>query len=348
MTTVTTLVAAPVTGESEAIGLNNAGAVVGQEDTVFPFLWVPQQPGGTTGAATHLPLLFTGGAPGSGRATAINAAGEVCGESEGLDANGNLVTRAVRWSGGAVQDLGTLIPDPFTPGNFLGDSRAIDINDSGQIVGASDTATGSKHAFLFDPALGTMRDLGSLVAGPPDESRATSINNNGDIVGVSAALDSSGQPVERAFLLTAGSLIMTDLGTLVPDPANPGGFLGTSGAFGINDNATIIGTSDTTGTTASGATLTGATRFAATTAPVSLLPVHSDGFDVSPNDEVVGGFDMPTRGFSFHSSMGMVDLTTLVGASGVQITFGTGVNASGQITALADVSGSNVGVLITP
>ena len=32
------LVAAPVTNISEANGLNDAGAVVGQEDTVFPFV----------------------------------------------------------------------------------------------------------------------------------------------------------------------------------------------------------------------------------------------------------------------------------------------------------------------
>ncbi|NUL02541.1 DUF3466 family protein [Streptomyces lunaelactis] len=348
MTTVTSLVAAPVTGNSDANGLNGAGVVVGTEDDMFPFLWTPQQPNGATGSATRLPVLFTGSAPGSGEAMSVNANGDACGMSEGLDANGNSVQRAVRWSGGVVQDLGTLIPDPFNPGNFLGNSRAVDINDAGQVVGSSDTAGGSTHAFLFDPALGIMRDLGSLIVGPPDQSRATSINNNGDIVGVSAALDPSGGQVERAFLLPAGSQSMTDLGTLIPDPANPGGFLGNSNAFGINDSATIIGTSETTGTTPSGAPLTGVTRFFSAGSPVPLLPVHSDGFDVGPNNEVVGGFDMPTRGFSFHSSTGMVDLTTLASTSGMQITFGNSVNASGQITASAEVSGSSVGVLITP
>ncbi|MEU0008265.1 hypothetical protein ABZ079_29435 [Streptomyces sp. NPDC006314] len=167
MAAVTTPVAATVTGISEANGLNDVGAVVGQEDTVFPFVWNPQQPNSTTGTATQLPLLFTGGAP-TGRAVSINSAGDICGSSEGLDANGNTVTRAVRWIGGAVQDLGTLIPDPFNPGNFLGNSRAIDINDAGQIVGASDTVVGSEHAFLFDPVLQVMRDLGSLALVPPN------------------------------------------------------------------------------------------------------------------------------------------------------------------------------------
>lgn len=352
MATVTVLASAPVTGISEANALNNTGDVVGRDDTVFPFLWQPTQPNGTVGTATRLPTLPTGGAPGEATAMSINNNGIVVGFSEGLDAQGNAVTRAVSWAGGAIQDLGTLIPDPANPGSFLGNSRAIDVNDSGQIVGRSDTIFTSEHAFLFDPAVGIMRDLGSLipismVPATPDPSRATSINNLGDIVGVSAALDRNGNIVERAFLLAAGALSMIDLGTLIVDPNNPGGFLDNSGAFGINDTRRIIGTSDA-GTSASGSLLTGAVEFGNGFTPIGLLPMHSDGFDLGPADHVVGSFNVPSEGFVFHATTGMVSLTGLAATSGMTITGGTGVNSSGQITAIADAGGSSVGVLITP
>lgn len=352
MATVTTLVAAPVVGISEANGLNDAGVVVGQEDTVFPFVWVPAQANGTTGTPTRLPTLPTGGAPGGATALAVNDNGDVVGASETLDANGTQVTHAVLWSGGVAQDLGTLVPDPGNPGFFLGSSRAIDIDNTGRIVGASDTVFGVEHAFLRDPATGAMRDLFSLVSsgvspGVPDPSRAMSINDNGDIVGVAAALDSGGNLVERAFLLPAGGQFMIDMGTLVPDPANPGGFLGNSGAFGINDNGVIIGTADA-GQGPGGMQLTGAARFFNGAPPTALLPVHSDGLGIGPHDHVVGSFDHPAKGFVLHATTGPVDLTRLAATAGMTILRGTGVNAAGQITALAQTGGLTVGVLITP
>jgi probable HAF family extracellular repeat protein len=352
MVTVTIPVPAPVTGISEANGINNAGAVVGQEDTVFPFVWNPAQPNGTTGTPTRLAILPTGGGPSEATAFAINNIGDIVGSSDALDANGSAVTRAVLWSGTTVRDLGTLIPDPFNPGAFLGNSRAIDINDAGLIVGASDTAFGVEHAFLFDPATNIMRDLFSLVPptalpGTADPSRATSINTNGDIVGVAAALDAAGNIVERAFLLPAGAISMIDLGTLIPDPNTSGAFLGNSGAFGVNDNGTIIGTSETSASSG-GATLTGAVQFSTASPPIGLLPMQSDGFDVGPNNHVVGNHDIPPKGFVLHATTGLVDLTALAATAGMSIIGGTGVNAAGQITALAEMGGNTVGVLITP
>jgi probable HAF family extracellular repeat protein len=348
MVTVTTLVSAPFTGASDANGINDAGEVVGQEDVTFPFVWQPTTPNGTTGTATRLPILPTGANPGTATAFAINNSGVIAGTSDALDASGNLVTRAVRWTGGAIQELGTLMPDPFNPGAFLGSSRALDINDLGQIVGASDTVLGVEHAFLFDPTLGFMGDLGALSPPVPVASRATSINNNGEIVGVSGSFDPNGTPVERAFLLLPGNPLLIDLGSLIPDPNTPGGFLGNSSAFGINDHFRIIGTSDVAGVGPGGLQLTGSVAFNSGGAPTPLLPVHSNGYDVGPTNRVVGSFDSPGRGFVFHASTGMVDLTVMVATSGMAITLGTGVNTAGQITAMADVAGSPVGVLITP
>ena len=67
MVTVTTLVSAPITGASEANGLNDAGEVVGQEDD-SPFVWQPSTPNGAAGTATRLPILPTGANPGTATA----------------------------------------------------------------------------------------------------------------------------------------------------------------------------------------------------------------------------------------------------------------------------------------
>src|SRR6266705_1030704 len=250
ISTLTILATAPTTGLSDAFGLNESGQVVGQEDTVFPFVWTPVIPNGPIGASRRLPLLPTGG-PAEGTATAINANGDAVGFADALDPSGTLVTRAVFWpAGGAtVTTIGTLIPSFAPPGLFLGNSSALAINDQGIIVGLSDSPSGVEHAFVFDPAIGVMRDLGSLIPftmlpGTPDPSRARGINNRGDIVGEAAAVDGGGNLVTRAFLLPVGALLMQDLGTLLPDPANPGLFLGDSTAFAINDAGTIVGDSD--------------------------------------------------------------------------------------------------------
>ncbi len=332
---MTTLVAS-TTGNSEALGINHLGVVVGRDEAAQPFVWEPHQPNGTVGTITRLPLLPTGGAPGEGTAMAINKHGVIAGRSDAMTAGG-LVTRGAVWIPGSVLDIGTLMPDPLNPGAFLGNSRAIDINDAGLVVGASDTAFGVEHAILFDPSTGRMSDLGALI--PLGASRATSLNSVGDIVGVSDALDASGNPVERAFLLP-GAAAMIDLGTLVPDPSMPGSFLENSGAFGINDNDAIVGTSD------AGGGLSAAVRFPNPPAPTSFLPQHSDGFDVGPADQVVGTFGANLdRAFVFHSSVGFVDLSAITGRT---VTSATGVNAVGQVAAVEDVGGVAVAILITP
>jgi probable HAF family extracellular repeat protein len=348
MATLTTLVAAPISGTSDANGLNDAGEVVGQDDATFPFVWQPTTPNSTSGTATRLPILPTGANPGTATAFAINTSGVIAGTSDALDPSGNLVTRAVSWTNGVITELGTLMPDPFNPGLFLGSSRALDINDLGQIVGASDTVFGVEHAFLFDPALGFMRDLGALSPPIPVASRATSINNNTEIVGVSGTFDPNGGPVERAFLLLPSNPLMIDLGTLIPDPNTPGGFPGNSGAYGINDHFRIIGTCDVNRIGPGGIQLSGAVAYNTGGSPTPLLPVHSEGYDVGPTNVVVGSFDAPGRGFAFHASTGLVDVTALVAASGATVMFATGVNSVGQITGLANVGGNAIGVLITP
>lgn len=82
-------------------------------------------------------------------------------------------------------------------------SEANGINDGGQIVGASDTASGETHACLWKN--GIMTDLGTLGGGM---SYAYAINDAGQAVGKSST--AAGET--PAFLWENG--VMRDLGTL--------------------------------------------------------------------------------------------------------------------------------------
>lgn len=144
----------------------------------------------------------------------LNVSGQVAGlsgESNGTD------SRAVLWTPDGVEVLGTL------PG---GDSSASSaVNNSGHVVGTSNTATGVR-AFLWTK-YGGMQDLGTL---PGDKgSEAFHINNVGQVVGTS-----SGPRGIRAVLWQANGLVQL-LGTL------PGGNF--SRAVGINDSGEVIGNS---------------------------------------------------------------------------------------------------------
>ena len=124
-----------------------------------------------------------------------------------------------------MRDLGTL------GGAYTAGSSAVDINERGQIVGSSYSATISygqlgagEHAFLWQN--GRMRDLGTLGRTPPT-SDAVAINDRGEIIGNSPSTGDW-----RAFLWRNGK--MTNLGTL-------GG--GHSEAVAISNEGQVIGDS---------------------------------------------------------------------------------------------------------
>lgn len=136
-------------------------------------------------------------------ATADPYAGAVGGAFNQGGLPGTLQSRAFLWERGSLRDLGTL------GGN---DAEAWLINEQGQIIGASFTATTAnpttnmptQHPFLWSE--GRMVDLGSLggTNGLPAD-----LNNAGQVVG---AMNLAGDQTHHAFLWRRGTL--TDLGTL--------------------------------------------------------------------------------------------------------------------------------------
>jgi probable HAF family extracellular repeat protein len=197
-------------GTSAAFGVNAAGQVVGDSETVrgeafrHAFLW--------EGGA----MQDIGGGAGSfsiSVAYGINGTGQVVGSFDG---------RAFLWQNGERRDLGTL------PGHSLSTARAI--NSFGQVVGESVAVDGEAVARAVVWEGDTVRDLGTL---PGDlSSRARGINGTGQVVGESF-LPWGG--LSRAVLWKNGAAY--DLNTLI----SPGsGWILTSAAA-INDAGQIVG-----------------------------------------------------------------------------------------------------------
>lgn len=213
---------------SFAAGANNRGLVVGSaenstQDTncirpqvldYRPVVW-------RGGSIYELPLVA---GDTIGAAIAINDINQVvgasglCGSGPGL---GPILVHATLWQNGSLTDLGNL-------GGAL-NNIAYAINESGQIVGASDLpGDNTGHAFLWQN--GAMIDLGTLAG---DFSSAALANNNkGQVVGLSC--DQNGNC--RAFLWQSGA--MTDLNVLTPADSS----LYLLNAQDINSQGEIVGT----------------------------------------------------------------------------------------------------------
>jgi probable HAF family extracellular repeat protein len=196
--------------------------------TCLPFLW-------QDGKMVQLPTL--GG--NNGAANAISNRGEVAGFAEnsmpdpGCPAPQVLHFKPAVWQKGVIHRLPTVGGDP--------DGVAYEINDNGEVAGASGTCTTfnpnflnnllAVHALLWENGKAT--DLGNLggQTGQAGGNAAYSVNNRGEVVGSS---DLKGDTTFHAFLWTR-KIGMQDLGTLSGDVA--------SNSISINDAGSVVGVS---------------------------------------------------------------------------------------------------------
>jgi probable HAF family extracellular repeat protein len=286
---------------------------------------------------------------GSARVHDLNSLGQVVGAS-GYPHGAN--THAFFWdSKGGIRDIGTLKGGDY--------SAAYSINDSGQVVGTSNTdrqingflwtqqgglqalsplpgntasgayainSTGEiagfsgTHAVVWNGS--SIKDLGTLGG---SWSEAHDINSTGQVVGVS---DTSSGP--HAFF-SPDETTLKDLGTLPGDTS--------SRANHINDQGLVVGASEG---------FSGVRAFvwssqAGMTDIGTLQGGHyAEAFGVNNLGQVVGesGSSLGTRAFLWTKSGSMVDLNDLVPAlpPGMLLTGAFAINDKGQIVAFGVIN----------
>lgn len=316
----------------------------------------------------------------------INSSGAIAGcadvaNSEGYPCTGTGAGQhAFYWTkGGGMKDLGAL------PGGDI--SGAIGLNDSGEVVGYSNTSSNPQLIYNFIAfewtASGGMVNLGKLSGG--NSSCAFEINSSGVIAGdsfvdstVVDAASWTNNKIKKVGALpksifTAG-LDINDGGEIVGESIfaysptfTSHGFQWTS-AGGIRDLGTLSGGNTSianainssgiiVGQSNSGAFVTWhAVEWSAADKVEDLgtLPggTYSIAFGVNDSGEVVGYgniADNAAHAMVWTSGGGMQDLNDLIPAnSGWVLINANAINASGQITGYGSKGGHNHGFLLMP
>lgn len=238
---------------------------------------------------------------GAGRASAINARGQIVGYN----------SYAYLYTNGTMTNLGVL------PGSTIGSSYPTGINASGQVVGYSFMSDGQWRAFLYSG--GTMTNLGTLPGGTL--SIANGINDNGQVVGSSTS-NSSGD-FWHAFVYSSGR--MTDVTKF--------GDLGAE-ANAINCNGQVVGSSTRSDY------YNYAFRYTSgTITDLSPNAMLSSALGINASGQAVGSSYIGGRYHAVLFDKGtMTDLGMLPGFS--YESRATGINASGQVIGWCNASGS--------
>jgi probable HAF family extracellular repeat protein len=302
--------ALPGDSYSIALAINANGDVVGWSmgsNGTRAFLYT------NAGGMVALP-----GLPDRPRAVArdINDAGVIVGSA---NAGGGDLGHAVMWSGGSVQDLGTL-SDGFS-------SEAYGVNNLGQVVGWAGTLSGT-HGFLYSAATGMVD-----ITPDSDTGYALDINDTGQVTGYKTALGGY-----HAYRWQAG--VFADLGVLA----------GFAHSFGqaINASGQVAGNSSS----ASG----DSERLFRSIATGGLQNLggegqHNSGLGINRSGVVVGTRGNYLRALLFTDAGGLQDLNTLIDPSlGWLLKAATDINDAGQIVghALNNFTGQTHAVRLQP
>jgi cysteine-rich repeat protein/probable HAF family extracellular repeat protein len=242
-------------GDSVPTSINAAGQVVGMSATLAPSaVNMGLACGSWSGLSAHVEVhafVYSGSAGGSTltdvgpSAAPYSWAADIGPDGEAVGGAGTYIgpSTGFLYRAGTITDLGTFIPHAVGPGGLLvgGDtansvaatynagtvtslgtlggsgSSAIAVNAAGQIVGASGTASGGTHAFLFDT--GVMSDL--LLPNSPNF--AMGIDDAGRIVA---------QDNDATYVLDHGSVTAVPLYTTWPHPLNNHGVIVGGANFG--------------------------------------------------------------------------------------------------------------------